>query len=61
MRAEGLVVGEGTVGPEQIDYNGHMNVVHYRAAFDLSTDGCSPTSAGPTCTTSAPGDLMVVE
>ena len=39
MRVDGLVVGEGTVGPEHIDYNGHMNVVHYRAAFDLSTDG----------------------
>jgi acyl-CoA thioester hydrolase len=39
MQVDGLVVGEGTVGPEQIDYNGHMNVVHYRAAFDLSTDG----------------------
>ena len=39
MRADGLVVGEGTVGPEHLDYNGHMNVVHYRAAFDLSTDG----------------------
>jgi len=39
MQVDGLVVGEGTVGPEHIDYNGHMNVVHYRAAFDLSTDG----------------------
>jgi acyl-CoA thioester hydrolase len=34
-----LEVGRGQVGPEHIDYNGHMNVVHYRAAFDLSTDG----------------------
>ena len=39
MQVDGLVVGEGMVGPEHIDYNGHMNVVHYRAAFDLSTDG----------------------
>jgi acyl-CoA thioester hydrolase len=34
-----LEVGRGRVGPEHIDYNGHMNVVHYRAAFDASTDG----------------------
>jgi acyl-CoA thioester hydrolase len=36
---EGLAVGQGTVLAEHIDYNGHMNVVHYRAAFDLATDG----------------------
>jgi acyl-CoA thioester hydrolase len=37
---EGLLeVGRGRVGPEAIDYNGHMNVVHYRAAFDAGTDG----------------------
>ena len=36
MQVDGLVVGEGTVGPEHIDYNGHMNVVHYRAAFDAA-------------------------
>jgi acyl-CoA thioester hydrolase len=34
-----LEVGRGTVAPEWIDYNGHMNVVHYRAAFDLASDG----------------------
>src|SRR5215218_70890 len=34
-----LEVARGQVGPEHLDYNGHMNVVHYRAAFDLSTDG----------------------
>jgi acyl-CoA thioester hydrolase len=34
-----LEVGRGMVGPGHIDYNGHMNVVHYRAAFDLATDG----------------------
>jgi acyl-CoA thioester hydrolase len=39
MAVDGLFVGEGQVRPEHIDYNGHMNVVHYRAAFDLSTDG----------------------
>jgi acyl-CoA thioester hydrolase len=39
MGLDGLLVGEGTVLAEHIDYNGHMNVVHYRAAFDLSTDG----------------------
>jgi acyl-CoA thioester hydrolase len=38
MPLDGLVVGDGTVRPEHIDYNGHMNVVHYRAAFDLATD-----------------------
>jgi acyl-CoA thioester hydrolase len=37
---EGLLeVGRGRVGREAIDYNGHMNVVHYRAAFDVGTDG----------------------
>jgi acyl-CoA thioester hydrolase len=39
MGLDGLLVGEGTVLAEHIDYNGHMNVVHYRAAFDASTDG----------------------
>jgi acyl-CoA thioester hydrolase len=34
-----LEVGGGTVAAGWIDYNGHMNVVHYRAAFDLATDG----------------------
>ena len=34
-----LEVARGEVGPGTIDYNGHMNVVHYRAAFDASTDG----------------------
>jgi acyl-CoA thioester hydrolase len=34
-----LELAKGTVRPEHIDYNGHMNVVHYRAAFDASTDG----------------------
>jgi acyl-CoA thioester hydrolase len=34
-----LELAQGRVGPEHIDYNGHMNVVHYRAAFDASTDG----------------------
>jgi acyl-CoA thioester hydrolase len=34
-----LEVGRGVVTPDAIDYNGHMNVVHYRAAFDLATDG----------------------
>ena len=39
MGIEGLEVARGRVGPEHIDYNGHMNVVHYRAAFDAGTDG----------------------
>jgi acyl-CoA thioester hydrolase len=39
MQLDGLLVGQGIVLPEHIDYNGHMNVVHYRAAFDLATDG----------------------
>ena len=34
-----LELAKGTVRPEHIDYNGHMNVVHYRAAFDAATDG----------------------
>ena len=34
-----LEVGRGVVDRAAIDYNGHMNVVHYRAAFDLATDG----------------------
>jgi acyl-CoA thioester hydrolase len=36
---EGLEVGRGRVGPEAIDYNCHMNLVHYRAAFDAGCDG----------------------
>ena len=39
MQLEGLLVGQGMVLSDHIDYNGHMNVVHYRAAFDASTDG----------------------
>jgi len=39
MGLDGLFVGEGTVLAEQIDYNGHMNVVHYRAALDVAPDG----------------------
>jgi acyl-CoA thioester hydrolase len=58
-----LEVGRGTVAPAWIDYNGHMNVVHYRAAFDLATDdlfahlGFAPDSY--TATTGA--TLMVLE
>jgi acyl-CoA thioester hydrolase len=33
-----LEVGRGTVEQAGIDYNGHLNVAHYRAAFDLATD-----------------------
>jgi acyl-CoA thioester hydrolase len=63
MRLGGLMVGEGTVLPEQIDYNGHMNVVHYRAAFDLSTDGLfAHLGLGPDDYTARTGaTLMVVE
>jgi acyl-CoA thioesterase FadM len=51
-----LEVGAGRVGPEHIDYNGHMNVVHYRAAFDASTDGLfAHLGLGPGSTTPAPG------
>ena len=63
MGLEGLLVGEGTVLPTQIDYNGHMNVVHYRAAFDLSTDGLfAALGLGPDDYTARTGaTLMVVE
>jgi acyl-CoA thioester hydrolase len=30
---------EGTIPPEWIDYNGHMNVAYYVLAFDHATDG----------------------
>jgi acyl-CoA thioester hydrolase len=55
MGLDGLFVGEGTVLAEHIDYNGHMNVVHYRAAFDVSTDGPEEYTARTGAT------LMVVE
>jgi acyl-CoA thioester hydrolase len=63
MRADGLVVGEGTVGPEHLDYNGHMNVVHYRAAFDAATDGLfAHLGLGPDDYNARTGaTLMVVE
>jgi acyl-CoA thioester hydrolase len=63
MGLEGLLVGEGTVLPTHIDYNGHMNVVHYRAAFDLSTDGLfAALGLGPDDYTARTGaTLMVVE
>lgn len=63
MRLEGLFVGQGRVLAEHIDYNGHMNVVHYRAAFDLSTDGLfAALGLGPEEYTARTGaTLMVVE
>ncbi|HEY6707729.1 MAG TPA: thioesterase family protein [Actinomycetota bacterium] len=63
MGLDGLLVGEGTVLAEHIDYNGHMNVVHYRAAFDASTDGLfAHLGLGPEDYTARTGaTLMVVE
>ncbi|HKQ00043.1 MAG TPA: thioesterase family protein [Actinomycetes bacterium] len=63
MGLDGLLVGEGTVLAEHIDYNGHMNVVHYRAAFDVSTDGLfAHLGLGPEDYTARTGaTLMVVE
>jgi acyl-CoA thioester hydrolase len=61
---EGLLeVGRGRVGPEAIDYNGHMNVVHYRAAFDAGTDGLfAHLGLGPDDYNAHTGaTLMVVE
>jgi acyl-CoA thioester hydrolase len=60
---EGLEVGRGRVGPEAIDYNGHMNVVHYRAAFDAGTDGLyAHLGLGPDDYNARTGaTLMVVE
>src|SRR4029453_17305010 len=61
MGLEGLLVGEGTVLPTHIDYNGHMNVVHYRAAFDLSTDGLfAALGLGPDDYTARPGSTLMV-
>jgi acyl-CoA thioester hydrolase len=34
----GIRVAEGTVPPEWIDYNDHMNVAYYVLAFDLAID-----------------------
>ena len=58
-----LEVARGQVGPETIDYNGHMNVVHYRAAFDASTDGLfAHLGLGPEEYNARTGaTLMVVE
>jgi acyl-CoA thioester hydrolase len=63
MGLDGLLVGEGAVFAEHIDYNGHMNVVHYRAAFDASTDGLfAHLGLGPEDYTARTGaTLMVVE
>jgi acyl-CoA thioester hydrolase len=63
MQLDGLFVGHGAVLAEHIDYNGHMNVVHYRAAFDLSTDGLfAHLGLGPDTYTARTGaTLMVVE
>ena len=36
---DGKVVGTGTVLPDWIDYNGHMNVAYYLLAFDWGIDG----------------------
>jgi acyl-CoA thioester hydrolase len=46
-----------------LDYNGHMNVVHYRAAFDAGTDGLfAHLGLGPDDYNARTGaTLMVVE
>jgi acyl-CoA thioester hydrolase len=58
-----LEVAAGRVGPESIDYNRHMNVVHYRAAFDAGTDGLfAQLGLGPDRYNATTGHtLMVVE
>ena len=58
-----LEVAVGRVKPETIDYNGHMNVVHYRAAFDAATDGLfAHLRLGPDDYNARTGaTLMVVE
>ena len=58
-----LEVAAGRVGSEAIDYNGHMNVVHYRAAFDAGTDGLfAHLGLGPDDYNARTGHtLMVVE
>jgi acyl-CoA thioesterase FadM len=38
-----LELAKGTVLAEHIDYNGHMNVVHYRAAENLDRDVLAAT------------------
>ena len=63
MPVDGLLVGQGTVLAAHIDYNGHMNVVHYRAAFDAATDGLfAHLGLGPEEYNARTGaTLMVVE
>jgi acyl-CoA thioester hydrolase len=63
MPVDGLLVGQGTVLAAHIDYNGHMNVVHYRAAFDAATDGLfAHLGLGPEeYNTRTGATLMVVE
>jgi acyl-CoA thioester hydrolase len=63
MAVDGLLVGQGTVLAAHIDYNGHMNVVHYRAAFDAATDGLfAHLGLGPEEYNARTGaTLMVVE
>jgi acyl-CoA thioester hydrolase len=63
MPVDGLLVGQGTVLAAHIDYNGHMNVVHYRAAFDAATDGLfTHLGLGPEAYNARTGaTLMVVE
>jgi len=58
-----LELAGGRVEPEQIDYNGHMNVVHYRAAFDAATDALfAYLGLGPDDYNARTGaTLMVVE
>ena len=37
--AQPLCLHRGTIRPEWIDYNGHMNVAYYVLVFDQGTDG----------------------
>ena len=37
-KLDGIEVSRGTVQPQWIDYNGHMNVAYYVLAFDRAVD-----------------------
>ena len=43
LPADGLVITRLEVLPEWLDYNGHMNVAYYIAAFDLAIEDLKAT------------------
>ena len=57
-----MEIWRGTVEPEWIDYNGHMNVAYYHMAFDQSTDRfLEQIGLGEEYLSKEPGSMFALE